>query len=143
MEEGANVHAANLVFFQIFSFFFFGTYKFEKREETSLHIAAKKGHHRVISLLLEKGGNIDVVSKEEKVTPVYMASQNGHLEAVRTLLEKDANIHLLTEVFHNSKLFSLPGSEFSFIVWTLSNLDGCLSGISRNCSNVIRKRSEG
>ena len=78
-----------------------GLLKSEKKERknintsyehfTALNLAAQHGEHKVASLLIEHGADIN--SKKSPNTPVYIASQYGHTGCVELLLNnKKANI---------------------------------------------------
>ncbi|KAI6170524.1 Suppressor of tumorigenicity 14 protein-like protein [Aphelenchoides bicaudatus] len=65
-----------------------------------LHMAAFKGHCDIVSLLLEKGADVNALAKfigeDSTVSPhvstLYWAAKNGHIECVRILLNKGAKI---------------------------------------------------
>ncbi|MBF0316410.1 MAG: ankyrin repeat domain-containing protein [Oligoflexia bacterium] len=56
-----------------------------------LFIAAKEGHPKVVTLLLNNGANVDQV-ENNGATPLYVAAQNGHTEVVKLLLESGATV---------------------------------------------------
>jgi len=59
-----------------------------------LHVAAKHGHDKVLKILLEHAGKLDVNSVKDQhgATPVYMAAQRGHEAVLETLIAAKANI---------------------------------------------------
>ena len=63
---------------------------FGDTQETSLCVAAEKGHLDIIRYLVEKGSDIE---KEDSYgwTPIGNAASHGHLESTRYLLEQGAN----------------------------------------------------
>jgi ankyrin repeat domain-containing protein 17 len=56
----------------------------------ALTIAADKGHHKFVELLLLYGATIDVRNKKG-ATPLWLACNNGHLEVVQLLVARFAN----------------------------------------------------
>ncbi len=56
----------------------------------ALTIAADKGHHKFVELLLLYGATIDVRNKKG-ATPLWLACNNGHLEVVQLLVTRFAN----------------------------------------------------
>jgi ankyrin repeat protein len=56
----------------------------------ALTIAADKGHHKFVELLLLYGATIDVRNKKG-ATPLWLACNGGHLEVVQLLLTRFAN----------------------------------------------------
>ena len=63
--------------------------------QAALHIAASKGKHRLVKLLLDRGAEVDLldVNRDGDCTPLFYAAFGGHFETVRTLLEAHADIH--------------------------------------------------
>ncbi|CAF1355808.1 unnamed protein product [Adineta ricciae] len=59
-------------------------------KDTALTIAADKGHHKFVELLLLYGATIDVRNKKG-ATPLWLACNNGHLEAVQLLVSRFAD----------------------------------------------------
>ncbi|CAF3555455.1 unnamed protein product [Rotaria sp. Silwood1] len=59
-------------------------------KDTALTIAADKGHHKFVELLLLYGATIDVRNKKG-ATPLWLACNNGHLEVVQLLVTRFAN----------------------------------------------------
>ena len=56
----------------------------------ALTIAADKGHHKFVELLLLFGATIDVRNKKG-ATPLWLACNGGHLEVVQLLVTHYAN----------------------------------------------------
>lgn len=63
-------------------------------EITPLHTAAEVGNCAMISLLINKGFDIDCIEPENHYTPLFLAAKKGHLEAVRLLIDRGANLNL-------------------------------------------------
>jgi ankyrin repeat protein len=63
----------------------------EPGQKTVLHIAASKGHLRVIELLIKDKVDVNAVD-EEKMTPLHEAVKYHQLRAVRLLLKNSANV---------------------------------------------------
>ena len=57
---------------------------------SALTIAADKGHHKFVELLLQHGATIDVRNKKG-ATPLWLASNSGHLEVVQLLIARHAD----------------------------------------------------
>ena len=75
-------------------------YKFSKFEipdnthDTPLYAACKKGHNKIVELLLAKGADVNKVNTNTKEdTPLYAACEEGHNEIVELLLDKEANVN--------------------------------------------------
>ena len=62
--------------------------------ETSMHVAACAGHAAILSLLLERGADLEDRRDYYKLTPLHGASLNGRLEAMQCLLDHGANINV-------------------------------------------------
>lgn len=56
----------------------------------ALTIAADKGHHKFVELLLQHGATIDVRNKKG-ATPLWLACNSGHLEVVQLLIVRHAD----------------------------------------------------
>ena len=56
----------------------------------ALTIAADKGHHKFVELLLLYGATIDVRNKKG-ATPLWLACNGGHLEVVQLLITRFAD----------------------------------------------------
>lgn len=61
-----------------------------------LGAAASVGNTNVISYLLGKGANVNVIQGKYKLTPLHEASMNGNTDAAELLLKKSANTSLKT-----------------------------------------------
>ena len=62
-----------------------------------LHLAAKAGHPMALSILIDRGINIDEVNIDHN-TPLYSASKRGHLECCKIFLDKKANVNFSCSV---------------------------------------------
>ncbi|XP_042373695.1 E3 ubiquitin-protein ligase XB3-like isoform X1 [Zingiber officinale] len=58
---------------------------------SALHIAAANGHVEILSMILEKYSNPDIVNRH-KQTPLMLAAIHGKIACVQKLLEAGANI---------------------------------------------------
>ena len=56
-----------------------------------LHEACLHGHHLIVEMLLEYGGEVDVRSNTG-YTPLHVAATSGHVQCVRVLLKHRADI---------------------------------------------------
>ena len=59
---------------------------------TALHIACHVGHLRVITLLLERGANINSTNIDGYL-PLHYAASRGHQDIVKYLISKGANVN--------------------------------------------------
>jgi uncharacterized protein len=61
---------------------------------TALHFACFFGHPDIAGLLLERGADVDVPSRNELgVTPLQSAASGGHVRAAELLLDAGARVH--------------------------------------------------
>ena len=60
-------------------------------KNTPLQLAAGRGHHQIVKILLSFGANVDTADRYGK-TALHIASQEGHLTCVLSLLEAGADI---------------------------------------------------
>jgi ankyrin repeat protein len=60
-----------------------------------LHLAARKGSAKIISLLIEAKADVNQCDADGK-TALHVAAKNGQLEAVRVLLKKGADVDAMT-----------------------------------------------
>ncbi|WP_353273965.1 ankyrin repeat domain-containing protein [Wolbachia endosymbiont (group A) of Ennomos erosarius] len=60
-------------------------------EYTLLYLAAKRGHTKIVKILIEKGANVNVIGKGG-LTPLYWAVQEGRTEIVKILIAKGAKV---------------------------------------------------
>ena len=65
---------------------------------TSLIVAAHNGHTETVSLLLQRGANVNQQDIDGR-TSLMMASQNGHTETVLLLLQNSANVNMQDKLF--------------------------------------------
>lgn len=59
---------------------------------TPLHVAASRGQHAVIELLLDYGADVNGPSHDDQWTPLVFASYRGHFDAVRALIANGAGV---------------------------------------------------
>ena len=65
-------------------------------KETALHKAAGGGCINIVHLLLEKGGSIDAINKND-CTPLHLAVREGHTSIAKLLLKKGAPTEALNK----------------------------------------------
>ncbi|TMW67339.1 hypothetical protein Poli38472_012455 [Pythium oligandrum] len=61
--------------------------------ETPLHLAAARGYHQIMVVLIDRGAEVNVVTNDG-VTPLYVACEKNHEEAVKLLLLEKARVDL-------------------------------------------------
>ena len=59
---------------------------------TALHVAAKSGHEATVHLLLERGADINKLSRSGQRTALQLAATDNHESVVRLLLERGADV---------------------------------------------------
>uniref|UniRef100_F1KPG7 Ankyrin repeat and KH domain-containing protein mask n=1 Tax=Ascaris suum TaxID=6253 RepID=F1KPG7_ASCSU len=59
--------------------------------DTALTIAADKGHHKFVEMLIHAGAQIDAHNKKG-CTALWLACHGGHLETAQTLVKHDADV---------------------------------------------------
>ena len=75
----------------------------DNQGRTALHIAAGKGHSKVVANLLWNGLKADMNSRSKlDETPIEMAIRNGHGETVHEFLKAGANFQPTREVLANA-----------------------------------------
>ncbi|KAJ5933712.1 hypothetical protein N7454_006041 [Penicillium verhagenii] len=72
---------------------FFGVMIATGDGSTPVGIASFKGNKEVVQLLLDKGAEINAVTRD-RTTPLFMACSEGHLPTVQLLLERGACINI-------------------------------------------------
>ncbi|RZF38718.1 hypothetical protein LSTR_LSTR017413 [Laodelphax striatellus] len=66
---------------------------------TPLHVASKWGKLSMVTLLLEKGANIESKTRDG-LTPLHCAARSGHDQVVDLLVENKAPLCSKTKVGH-------------------------------------------
>ncbi|CAJ1436637.1 unnamed protein product [Effrenium voratum] len=65
---------------------------------TALHCSAKKGHAKIVELLLERGAKVSPSARNWKgEMPIHYACKYGHTKVLRILLSSRADPHVLTQ----------------------------------------------
>ncbi len=59
-----------------------------------IHFAAENGYLDIVTLLLEKGANVNDIAPSSRLTPLHLAARDGYLEVVKFLIAKGANPEL-------------------------------------------------
>jgi uncharacterized protein len=67
---------------------------------TALHIAAEKGHVKLVELLVDRGADLNWRHEISRLTAFHLAALGGHKEVVKLLAAKgaDINIKMLADV---------------------------------------------
>uniref|UniRef100_A0AAQ4QWK6 Ankyrin 1, erythrocytic b n=1 Tax=Gasterosteus aculeatus aculeatus TaxID=481459 RepID=A0AAQ4QWK6_GASAC len=91
--------------------------------------ASRRGNVMMVRLLLDRGAQIDAVTKDE-LTPLHCAARNGHARIIEILLEHGAPIQAKTKVNGPPLKMTCRASLFQS---TEKFIDG---GASPNASNV-------
>ena len=77
---------------------------------TALHNAAAAGSSQAIELLVQAGGNINVLSPND-TTPLMMAAREGREAAARTLLKLRANPSLKNQAGYNAAGYAMKAQR--------------------------------
>lgn len=59
---------------------------------TALHVAAERGHHHCVQILLNAGASARAETTAEKITPLHLSSQEGHYKCMEMLLNAGASV---------------------------------------------------
>nr|KAF6428939.1 ankyrin repeat and SOCS box containing 3 [Molossus molossus] len=59
---------------------------------SALHFAARRGHWKIVQILLEAGADPNATTLEE-TTPLFLAVENGRMDVLRLLLRHGANVN--------------------------------------------------
>ena len=62
-------------------------------DQPLLHLAATKGHENVVSLLLDRGFNVNARDKGDNAYALHFAAENGQLAVVKRLTEAGSDVH--------------------------------------------------
>lgn len=68
----------------------------DNRGRTLCMLAAYRGHHSIVKLLLEKGANPNNITKQG-YTALLLATDEGHLDVINTLVTADASLKICTQ----------------------------------------------
>ena len=96
---------------------------FKKPEEgaSAVHVAAEKGHAKVLELLLQEGGVIHDTLLTNQNTPLHLAAKNGNTSCCEILLERGAEVDS-PNAFGNTALHqAVSSSSTSTIKLLLKN----------------------
>ncbi|MBU0783204.1 MAG: ankyrin repeat domain-containing protein [Gammaproteobacteria bacterium] len=77
---------------------------------TALHNAAASGSAKSLELLVNAGGEVDVLSPNE-TTPLMMAAREGREDAVRTLIKLGANPTLINQAGYNAAGYAMKAGR--------------------------------
>lgn len=64
---------------------------------TALLLAARQGNFETVSVLLDKGADVNQVSEGSKTSPLLIATMNGRFDLAKYLLERGADPNLASE----------------------------------------------
>ncbi|HUU59145.1 MAG TPA: ankyrin repeat domain-containing protein, partial [Phycisphaerae bacterium] len=84
----------------------------ERRGNTALHLAARRGRKDVVTILLAAGSDVSAGDREG-ATPLHAAASRGRLEMVKLLLSKGADVKAATTRSKATALHRLAGGAFS------------------------------
>ncbi|MFW9965045.1 MAG: ankyrin repeat domain-containing protein [Candidatus Sifarchaeia archaeon] len=84
LESGADIDAQN-----------------EYMKDSALHLAASRGHLKIVQYLLEKEANL-LLTNATDMTPLHIAARDGQTQVVQFLLEKAGKIpeRVLNDIIH-------------------------------------------
>jgi len=68
----------------------------DKAKNNMLHVASSRNNKAAVSILLEKGADINILSARQKYPPIYYAILGGQTDCVKYLIEKGCKITELT-----------------------------------------------
>ncbi|CAF1313188.1 unnamed protein product [Adineta ricciae] len=78
-----------------------GLFERDADRQTCLHLAAAKGHQKIVEFLVEKVGiKIDAIT-DRRLTPLHLACQYGHGKVIAYLIE-----HGASATFRNAELYN-------------------------------------
>ena len=73
---------------------------------TALHHACIRGHQNVVTMLLDKGADVNAVSAQGE-TPLHAAALMGRFFIVKSLLQKGANINIADHRGYTALMFAI------------------------------------
>ncbi|OJD33069.1 ankyrin repeat protein [Diplodia corticola] len=80
------------------------------QSQTALHLAAEKGHERVVKVLINKGARLCAVDGSEH-TALRLAAKNGHAKTVGTLLSQQKSEKFEQSELDNALLLAAAGKH--------------------------------
>lgn len=80
-----------------------------------LHVVARNGHHLLIRLLVENGGDINQIDSLNKWTPLFYASQEGNLRSAQELLGYGARVDVIDEDGYNVLYYCVVEGHISLL----------------------------
>lgn len=66
--------------------------------EAPLHLAARNGAARIVTMLVEAGAAVNVTEKGHSRTPLHLAAETGHTDVVRRLLAAGADAKAMSSL---------------------------------------------
>lgn len=88
---------------------------------TALHLAAIKNNTKIMSVLIDKGSNLNMSDGTYNyLTPLHSASRDGKLDAVKLLVEKGADVNALDGVGYTGVTLAAENGQLEVIKYLVS-----------------------
>ncbi|XP_026468736.1 ankyrin-1-like [Ctenocephalides felis] len=91
-------------------------------KSTSLHIATRKRHTRIIEILLNNKADANVID-ENHSTPLHYAVKNNLIDIIQLLIEKGANINVFDNTGKSPLCHAISYGNSKIVKLLLNNLD--------------------